>query len=71
MDLQIQIEKIINDYHEKTGGKCGLSIVVLANELGKDYSEIRPVLNKIYSEKKITIRQGINNQLIFKRIKTK
>jgi hypothetical protein len=45
--------------------KCGTSIVYLMRKFNLNSEEIKKFLNKLYTEKFIIIRQGINQKLIF------
>ena len=49
------------------GNKCGTTMPYLISELGIDSQEITKLLNQLHKEKFITVRKGINNQLIFLR----
>lgn len=57
--------KVIEENHNLTNGSCGLSIVALKIKLGSNYPDLKPILKKLYSEKKIIVREGINHKLIF------
>jgi len=45
--------------------KCGTSIVYLMIKFSLNSEEIKKILKKIYDEKFIIVRQGINEKLIF------
>ncbi len=62
-----QIIKVIDDYHEKTGGKCGISAIQIAQHLNTTFLEIRDALNDLNDNNAFTVREGINNILIFKK----
>ena len=47
--------------------KCGTSIVYLMRKFNLNLEEINKILKKIYDEKFIIVRQGINEKLIFLR----
>lgn len=64
-DLKQKLIDLLNKYHLKTGGKCGISFTDISIELNKSSDVIKPLLNKLYKEKKIIIRKGINVKLIF------
>ncbi len=51
----------IEDYHNKTNGKCGLPLTQIKGRL----SEVKAKLNELYSEGKIIVREGVNQKLIF------
>jgi hypothetical protein len=52
-------------HSKKTENKCGLSIPDLSSMLDTDIKTLKEILLKLYREKKITIREGINSKLIF------
>lgn len=58
--------KVIEENHILTNGSCGLSIVELMHRLGLDYQSLKPILNQLFVDKKIIVREGINHKLIFK-----
>lgn len=60
-----EVFKVIEENHNLTNGSCGLSIVALKIKLGSNCTELKPILNQLYSEKKIIVREGINHKLIF------
>lgn len=45
--------------------KCGTSIIYLMIKFNLNQEEIRKNLKKLYDEKFIIVRQGINQKLIF------
>jgi predicted transcriptional regulator len=50
---------------KSTENKCGTSIVYLMIKFNLNLEEINKILKKIYDEKFIIVRQGINEKLIF------
>jgi|LakMenEpi05May12_1017382.scaffolds.fasta_scaffold10951_2 hypothetical protein len=48
-----------------TENKCGTSIIYLMRKFNLNSDEIRKILKKLYDEKLIIVRQGINEKLIF------
>lgn len=60
-----EVLKEIKDYHDKTGGKCGLGMVTLLRNLKTNYEAIRPLLLKLHKEEKIYQRRGLNDRLVF------
>lgn len=62
------LEKLKNKIIERqtlNGNLCGTTSIYLMQELNISANEINKMLNQLYKEKFITIRKGINNQLIF------
>lgn len=47
--------------------KCGTTVMSLMEELNLTSIEIKVLLNQLHVEKLITVRQGINQKLIFLR----
>jgi len=60
-----KIKDKITERQTLNGNKSGTTIPYLISELGIDSEELKTLLNQLYKEKFITIRQGINNKLIF------
>lgn len=58
--------KIIEENHIRTNGMCGTSIPQVMILLNKEASAIKESLLKLWKEKKVIIREGINGKLIFK-----
>lgn len=65
--IQEKVEKYIFESHKKTNGRCGLSIPSIALELNICHDDLMKELIALYSQKKITTREGINGKLIFKK----
>ncbi|AHK11351.1 hypothetical protein F132_4 [Flavobacterium sp. phage 1/32] len=68
MDLSEREELImetIKDYHNTTGGKCGLGFVKLINKTGISLAEIKPILKGLHERKLFHVRDGINDKLFF------
>lgn len=59
------LEAVIQ-HHDKTDGKCGLSLPSLMEIMDTELEPLKIELNKLWKEDKITIREGINGKLIFK-----
>jgi len=64
--MEEQVLQQIEDTHKKSNGKCGIAITTIQNSLQVSYKTLRPILEKLYKEKIIIIRKGINGKLIFK-----
>lgn len=56
---------IIKKEQEKSGNMCGISVVKLKLLSGIEVGEIKKQLNKLYSQGKIDVRDGLNGKLIF------
>ncbi len=59
--MKSEILNQIKANDELRGGKCGLPLTQIKGNL----SEVKKILNELYSEGKIIVRKGINDELIF------
>jgi hypothetical protein len=66
-DLEKKVLKEVSDYHDKTNGKCGISAMLIAEQLNMSFLELRETFNDLNDKKAFTIRKGINSILIFKK----
>lgn len=64
MEPKERILKEIKDYHDKTGGKCGLGMVQLLRNTGYTSEEAKPYLRQLYDAKEIHVRTGLNDKLL-------
>lgn len=55
----------IKEYHDMTGGHCGMTPGKLRSLLDVDFQLLRDALNQLYEESMITVRKGINGLLVF------
>lgn len=60
-----ELKKAILENQNLSENKCGTSIHYLMQKLNIGLEEIKIMLNQLYAEKFIIIRQGINVKLIF------
>jgi hypothetical protein len=51
----------------KSDNKTGIYAPVICELTALDWPEVKKELNRLFKEGKITIRQGINGKLIFKK----
>lgn len=51
----------------KTDNKTGIYAPTICELTGLDWFETKKELNKLFKEDKITIKQGVNGKLIFKK----
>jgi len=65
MDLNDQIKFAIIGHRRLRGPHCGLSVITLREELDVPFEELRPALRKLYEEHFFTVREGLNDKLIF------
>lgn len=63
-----EIKLLIDNYHSKTEGRCGLTIPDIQKSSGLENEELKNILRKLYNEKYIKVREGLNGKLIFKRL---
>ena len=59
------IYELIEENHERTGGHCGITIVGLCLKTRFSAQEVRQELTKLYKEKKIIVKQGLNHKLFY------
>jgi hypothetical protein len=64
MEPREEILKAIKDYHDKTGGSCGLASVELLRITGLTYNEAKPFIIELQANKEIHITQGLNHKLL-------
>ena len=57
--------KLIQQNAERTGNRCGISLVKLAKASGFTIKETFQHLSQLVEDHKIRVREGINQQLIF------
>lgn len=55
----------IQDYNDRTGGSCGISVVELCVKTGISITGVKPLLRELHQAGKIQVREGINSKLIF------
>lgn len=60
-----QVIDLLKEKHKKSGGHCG---IVLVN-FGIDLKKLKPILNKLYKEKLISIHDNQHGKLIKYKIK--
>jgi len=59
------LKQEISKKQKSSENKCGTSIIYLMMKFNLNSDEIRKILKKLYDEKFINVRQGINEKLIF------
>jgi hypothetical protein len=55
----------IKEYQKGNGNKCGLPLTKLVLEFDISLSEAQELLRNLHKNKKIKIRKGINDYLVF------
>ena len=60
-----EILKIIKNNAIATGNLSGISLVQISNRAQISIQETKQILNHVYAEKKIRIREGIHGKLVF------
>lgn len=63
--MENEVWRLIIEKHKTSGGHNGSYASGLKNQLNIPYSELRKILNKLWKEKKITLRDGSQGKLIF------
>lgn len=61
----MEIIEALQYVHDKIGGHSGASIPFLMSLTEKNINEVKTGLKTLYDSKKIKVREGINNKLIF------
>lgn len=68
MDNVEKVKNLIDKRHKESEGKCGLPIPELQTESKISNEDLKPILRKLYDEKYIKVREGLNGKLIFKKV---
>lgn len=63
--MKEKVKQLIVEYQTANGNKSGTTIITLKDKTGLPVDYLSDILNQLYKEKFIDIRQGINNKLIF------
>lgn len=63
----MEIKKHIDQHHERTGGMSGISLPELAKASKMEIRPLKLKLKQLVKNNEITIREGINGILIFKK----
>ena len=64
-ELELNVLLFIQSNQKKNGNKCGTTLMEICSDFSEDLDIIKQILNKLNSEKKIIVRQGLNAKLIF------
>jgi len=59
--------ELITKHQQNTNNKCGVPVPLILIECATSYELLKPILNSLFTEKKIKVREGINGKLIFLR----
>jgi len=59
--------KYLKELQNKSNNKCGTTVINLSILLNISQNEIKTHLKELYNNKQISVRKGLNNQLIFLR----
>ncbi len=65
MDLEFEIQLFIENEQKKTANKSGIAPTTIISEFGIPYNDLKQVLNTLHQNKKIIVRKGLNQLLIF------
>lgn len=57
----------LTELQKKSNNKCGTTVINLSILLNISQNEIKKHLKELYNNKQISVRKGLNNQLIFLR----
>lgn len=64
-NLEFEIELFIKSEQKRNGNKCGTSFVKIMSEFEVGIFDLKQVLNKLHRDKKIVVKKGLNQLLIF------
>lgn len=64
-ELELNVLLFIQSNQKKNRNKCGTSLVEICLCFEENIDVIKKILNKLNSEKKIIVREGLNLKLIF------
>lgn len=56
---------LIQDYHERSGGHCGLTVPEITRRSGMPLGKAKAELGGLYKDGKIAVRDGAQGKLIF------
>lgn len=59
------ILKFLYDYQKSTGFHCGLTTVKLSQKMNMPLNELKPILRKLYGEKRIRLRDNVHGKLLW------
>jgi hypothetical protein len=65
MDLEFEIQLFIESEQKRNGNKSGTSPTTIQNEFEIPYNDLKQILNTLHQNKKIIVRKGLNQLLIF------
>lgn len=61
----MNILQTIKEYHDSSGGSCGITVVQLCVKTGVSITSVKPLLKELRDQGKIKVRPGINLNLIY------
>lgn len=59
------ILSLIQEYHERSGGHCGLTVPKITRRSGKNSKAVRAELKELHRNGQISIRDGAQGAIIF------
>ena len=65
MDLEFEIQLFIESEQKRSNKKCGIPITTIMSEFEISYNNLKQILNTLHQNKKIIVRKGLNQLLIF------
>ena len=65
MGIEGEVFKFLEFKQNKSENKCGISLVEIQTEMNLDPKKVREILLKLYKQKKVSVREGINHKLFF------
>lgn len=57
----------LSELHERSGGHNGIYVPQIEKLTGKPIEELKDILNQLFTEGKIQVREGVNGKMIMKK----
>ena len=64
-NLEFEIELFIKSEQKRNGNSSGTSLITISSNFESDIFDLKQVLNKLHRDKKIVVKKGLNQLLIF------
>lgn len=64
-NLEFEIELFIKSEQKRNGNSSGTSLITISSNFEVGIFDLKQVLNKLHRDKKIVVKKGLNQLLIF------
>ena len=64
-NLELEIELFIKSEQKRSANRSGTSLTTISSNFEVDIFDLKQVLNKLHRDKKIVVKKGLNQLLIF------